>query len=134
MPTLLHSCYFRFPKLLQLIIELNYMFGNEIELVFTNEGYAMNTKGKYFHAKLLTLSVFATLYPTIGSAANIMYQNGGEHNINDLNAPDCLYVQNKTKVNVGGRGGFYTNARVKIGHWRHQMHTILAHSYPSVAS
>lgn len=35
---------------------------------------------------------------------------------------------------VGGRGGFYTNARVKIGHWRHQMHTILAHSYPSVAS
>ena len=37
-------------------------------------------------------------------------------------------------IDVGGRGGFYTNARVKIGHWRHQMHTILAHSYPSVAS
>ena len=37
-------------------------------------------------------------------------------------------------IGVGGRGGFYTNARVKIGHWRHQMHTILAHSYPSVAS
>ena len=63
------------------------MFGNEIELVFTNEGYAMNTKGKYFHANLLTLAVFAALYPTIGSATNIMYQNGGEHNINDLR--DC---------------------------------------------
>ena len=87
------------------------MFGNEIELVFTNEGYAMNTKGKYFHANLLSLAVFAALYPTIGSAANIMYQNGGEHNINDLNAPDCLYVQNNTTVNGGA---ITVNARTGV--------------------
>ena len=87
------------------------MFGNEIELVFTNEGYAMNTKGKYFHANLLTLAVFAALYPTIGSATNIMYQNGGEHNINDLNAPDCLYVQNNTTVNGGA---ITVNARTGV--------------------
>lgn len=44
------------------------------------------------------------------------------------------YKTAEAEARVGGRGGFYTNARVKIGHWRHQMHTILAHSYPSVAS
>lgn len=47
--------------------------------------------------------------------------------------PENCHVAYRSDT-VGGRGGFYTNARVKIGHWRHQMHTILAHSYPSVAS
>lgn len=49
-------------------------------------------------------------------------------------AAECGSLNCKEAEIVGGRGGFYTNARVKIGHWRHQMHTILAHSYPSVAS
>lgn len=52
----------------------------------------------------------------------------------DKNLKAFMHLKNITQTGVGGRGGFYTNARVKIGHWRHQMHTILAHSYPSVAS
>ena len=51
--------------------------------------------------------------------------------VKDIN--DCIEVRLRSP-SVGGRGGFYINARVKIGHWRHQMHTILAHSYPSVTS